>query len=78
MALHLIKLSVGIRDIDDTERAIVNASGVHAWTMREIDERGMAQVTREVLEVVGKDTAGSRPKSLAAQVDASAVCSRAN
>ena len=49
---------VGIRDLDRRERDNVRASGVHVWTMREIDERGMAAVTREVLEVVGTGTEG--------------------
>ena len=49
---------VGVRDLDRSERDNVRSSGVHVWTMREIDERGMAAVTREVLEVVGVGTAG--------------------
>jgi len=49
---------VGIRDLDRSERDTVRESGVHVWTMREIDERGMAAVTREVLQVVGTGTDG--------------------
>lgn len=49
---------IGIRDIDDNERQIINDSGVHAWTMRDIDEKGMARVAREVIEVVNDGTAG--------------------
>ncbi len=32
---------VGIRYVDGSERDIVQHSGVHAFTMRDIDERGM-------------------------------------
>lgn len=49
---------VGLRDVDPEEAEIIRASGIHVWTMREIDERGMPQVTREVLEVVNDGTEG--------------------
>ncbi|MCF6226238.1 MAG: arginase [Xanthomonadales bacterium] len=49
---------VGIRDLDQRERKIIRDSGIHAYTMREIDERGMAAVAKEILSVVNKDTAG--------------------
>lgn len=49
---------VGIRDIDRKEAALVRESGVHTWTMRDIDEKGMPRVVSEVLEVVNQDTAG--------------------
>jgi arginase len=49
---------VGIRDIDRKEAEVVRNSGVHTWTMRDIDEKGMPRVVREVLEVVNQDTAG--------------------
>ena len=49
---------VGIRDIDDDERQIIRESGVHAFTMRDIDERGMAAVAREAVNVITDGTAG--------------------
>jgi arginase len=49
---------IGIRDIDAHERQIINESGIHAFTMREIDEHGMAAVSRRALEVVNEGTAG--------------------
>ena len=49
---------VGIRDIDDGERTIIRESGIHAYTMREIDERGMASIAREIIDVVTTGTAG--------------------
>lgn len=49
---------IGIRDIDDHERKIINDSGVATFTMRDIDELGMAGVVKEVLNVVNRGTAG--------------------
>jgi arginase len=43
---------IGIRDIDAGERKIINDSGIHAFTMREIDEHGMAAVAQRALEIV--------------------------
>lgn len=49
---------VGIRDLDQRERGIIRDSGISAYTMREIDERGMAAIAREILDVVNNGTAG--------------------
>ena len=49
---------IGIRDIDAVERRIINESGIHTFTMREIDEHGMAKVARRALEIVNDGTAG--------------------
>src|SRR5580658_32844 len=49
---------VGVRDLDAKERELVKESGVHAFTMRDIDERGMRDVMAEALRVVCDDTAG--------------------
>jgi arginase len=49
---------VGIRDLDAKERRLVKESGVHVYTMREIDERGMREVMSEALRFAGDDTAG--------------------
>jgi arginase len=49
---------IGIRDIDAGERRIIRESGIHAFTMREIDEHGMAAVARRALEIVNDGTAG--------------------
>ncbi len=49
---------IGVRDIDGGERQIIRDSGIHAYSMREIDERGMAEVIREALEFVNDGTAG--------------------
>jgi arginase len=49
---------IGIRDVDPTERELVHASGVKAYTMREIDSLGMDRVMEEALERVTDGTAG--------------------
>lgn len=49
---------IGIRDIDANEREIIRESGIHAFTMREIDEHGMAAVARRAMEIVNDGTAG--------------------
>jgi len=49
---------VGIRDLDAKERRLVKDSGVHIFTMRDIDERGMREVMSEALRFAGDDTAG--------------------
>ena len=49
---------IGIRDIDAGERTIINESGIHVFTMRDIDELGMATVSRRAMEIVTNGTAG--------------------
>ena len=49
---------IGIRDIDANERKIIRDSGIHAFTMREIDEHGMAVIAKRALEIVNDGTAG--------------------
>jgi arginase len=49
---------VGIRSVDDAERNNVQKSGVHAFTMRDIDERGMRWVIEESIRIAGAGTAG--------------------
>jgi arginase len=49
---------VGIRSVDGQERDIVQRSGVHAFTMRDIDERGMRSVFEEAIRIAGDGTAG--------------------
>ncbi len=49
---------VGIRDLDAKERQLVKKSGVHVFTMREIDERGMRDVMAEALRFASDDTNG--------------------
>ncbi len=49
---------IGIRDIDVHERKVIRDSGVQAFTMRDIDERGMAAVCKDVIDVVTNGTGG--------------------
>jgi arginase len=49
---------IGIRDLDAGERKIVKESGIHAFTMRDIDEHGMAEIAKRALEIVTDGTAG--------------------
>ena len=49
---------VGVRDLDPKERRLVKESGVHALTMRDIDERGMREVMSEALRFAMDDTDG--------------------
>lgn len=49
---------IGIRDIDDSERAIIRESGVHAYTMRDVDERGMRDIMNEAIGFATAGTAG--------------------
>ena len=49
---------IGVRDLDGGERKIIRESGIHAYSMREIDERGIGEVTREALGYVNDGTAG--------------------
>lgn len=41
---------IGLRDLDHGERTLLRESGVGLFTMRDIDERGIAAVAREALE----------------------------
>jgi arginase len=49
---------VGVRDLDPKERRLVKDSGVHAFTMRDIDERGLREVMSEALRFTLDDTDG--------------------
>ena len=49
---------IGLRDVDPPERTNVKASGIGAFTMREIDERGMRAVMEEAIKRASTGTAG--------------------
>jgi arginase len=49
---------VGLRDVDKTEKPQVRQSGVHAFTMRDIDERGLRSVMKEAIRLASDGTAG--------------------
>jgi len=49
---------VGVREVDALERPHVRHSGVRAFTMRDIDERGMRAVMQDALAIASENTAG--------------------
>jgi len=49
---------VGIRDLDTQEKKLAKKSGVHVFTMRDIDERGMREVMSDALKYAMDDTDG--------------------
>lgn len=48
---------VGIRDLDDGERDLIRRSGIHVFTMRDIDEFGIRHVVNRALEIATAHTA---------------------
>jgi arginase len=48
----------GLRNLDDHEKAIVRASGVHVFTMKDIDRLGIAEVTERAIDLATRETAG--------------------
>jgi arginase len=49
---------VGARDIDPGERELLKASGVHIFTMADVDRLGMDRVTREAITLASDGTPG--------------------
>lgn len=49
---------VGIRNLDDVEKQIVRASKVHAFTMKEIDRLGIAEVMARAIAIATRGTGG--------------------
>ncbi len=43
---------VGLRSLDEGEKSFIHDSDIHAYTMSDIDERGITSVTRAALEQV--------------------------
>ncbi|MEW6322750.1 MAG: arginase [Acidobacteriota bacterium] len=49
---------VGIRNLDDEEKNAVRRSGVHVFTMKDVDRLGIAKVMERALTLAGRDTGG--------------------
>jgi arginase len=49
---------IGIRNLDAREKEIVRASGVHIFTMKDIDRSGIALIVEQALDLAGTGTAG--------------------
>ncbi|MCK6438913.1 MAG: arginase, partial [Planctomycetes bacterium] len=47
---------IGLRDLDELEKKALRESGIHAYTMADIDRRGMATVVEEALTHAMRDT----------------------
>jgi len=43
---------IGLRNLDEREKNAVRQSGVHAYTMKDIDRRGLASVMEEALAIL--------------------------
>jgi arginase len=49
---------IGLRDVDQMERPHVKDSGIRAFTMRDIDERGLRGVMEDAIRMASDGTAG--------------------
>ncbi len=49
---------IGVRDLDEREKSLIQASGARVFTMMDIDRRGAAAVMEEALAATGAGTAG--------------------
>ena len=49
---------LGVRNLDEREKDAVRRSGVHVFTMNDIDRHGMASVAEQAVRLAGDGTAG--------------------
>ena len=49
---------IGIRNLDEREKQIVRESGVHVFTMKDIDRSGIAAIAEQALAIAGNGTGG--------------------
>jgi arginase len=49
---------IGVRNLDDLEKARIRDSHVHLFTMKDIDRHGIADVMERAIELAGRDTLG--------------------
>ena len=49
---------VGIRNLDEREKVAVRDSGVHVFTMKDIDRQGIASIVEQAVKLAGNGTAG--------------------
>ena len=49
---------IGIRNLDEREKERIRESGVHVFTMKDIDRNGIAQVVERAIALAGDGTAG--------------------
>jgi arginase len=53
---HLVY--VGLRDVDDAEKELIRSMNLRAFTMRDIDERGLRAVVADAIEIASRGTGG--------------------
>jgi arginase len=49
---------LGIRNLDDREKELMRESGVHVFTMKDIDRAGIAAIVEQALAITGSGTGG--------------------
>jgi arginase len=49
---------IGIRNLDDREKERIRESGVHVFTMKDIDRAGIAATVEQALAIAGRDAGG--------------------
>ena len=49
---------VGVRNLDEREKEAVRDSGVHVFTMKDIDRQGIASIVEQAVSLAGTGTAG--------------------
>jgi arginase len=49
---------VGIRNLDEREKDQIRASGIHVFTMKDIDREGIARVAERAIGLAARDTGG--------------------
>src|SRR5829696_4942782 len=49
---------IGIRNLDEREKERIRESGVHVFTMKDIDRNGIAQTVEQAIAIASKDAAG--------------------
>ncbi len=60
-------VQIGLRDVDEIERSLLRESGVKAFSMSDVDKRGMHSIMEEALRIAG---AGGRKIHVSFDMDA--------
>ena len=60
-------VQIGLRDVDEVEKRLLRESGVHAFSMTDVDKHGMTAIMQQALEMVGE---GGRPIHVSFDMDA--------
>lgn len=48
-------VQIGLRDVEESEKHLLRDSGVHAFSMTDVDKLGMVRVMEETLRITGED-----------------------